>query len=216
MRLRAVRPWSIPLLAASLAALGGCNAEGGPLTTAATSSLPGSTTLVTTSTEPTDVSTPPDSTTSSIPSQEGLIEHPSGAVFLRPRGWSESGAVVATAFSAGADCRSAHVIDRLPPSDSGPAPSIEQSMVQVCARPAESQSLRSFLEATYGSGIPGFVETAIGGRDAYRSGEIPDWVIFVQTEATRYQIVTSVFAATELEAARTADVLSIIESFEFR
>lgn len=128
-----------------------------------------------------------------------------------PTGWGPSGQVQATAFAAGATCRSALIVDRAPPAASGPGASIEQSYVQLCWKGHEGRTLAEFMAATYGS-AGGFSTTTLAGRPAFVSRSGTTATFFVDTSARRYQVVTAVNATTDLTPTRQAEVERILSS----
>lgn len=117
----------------------------------------------------------------------------------------------ATAFANGATCGSAAIVDRAPPTDSGPGARVEQSYVQVCWRPLDGQTLAAFMAATYGS-VGGFQTTTLASRPAYVSRAGTSSTYFVDTASRRYQVVASVTATAALEATRLAEVDRILKS----
>lgn len=133
----------------------------------------------------------------------------------RPPGWREHGAIQATAFAAGARCRSAVIVDRQPPSGSGPAaPGVERSLVQVCARPRSDElSLEAWMQREYRAGFGDFVATDLGGRPAFRAGPLDRAAtVFTQTSTHRLQIVTSAQARPALLDRRRSQVRRIVAS----
>jgi hypothetical protein len=119
--------------------------------------------------------------------------------------------MVATAFANGATCGSAAIVDRAPPSLSGPGPSVEQSFVQVCWRPLDGRTLAQFMAATYGS-AGGFEATTLAGKPAFVSRAGTSATYFVDTSSRRYQVATAVVASAELQPRRLAEVEQILAS----
>lgn len=152
---------------------------------------------------------------STSPEGPGLIRHPAGVTFLRPEGWHEAGATLGSAFATDADCRAAVIVDQEPPIDPGQAAFLLQSVVQVCAQPGDGRSLVAYLEAAYGTGLPGFSPATLGGLDGYRTGDGSNQLIFVQTDGARFQVATSVEAEPDLEEERTRQVSAILDSVDF-
>ena len=131
-----------------------------------------------------------------------------------PDGWSTGGRVYATAFASGSRCRSAFVLDRRPPSESGPGPSVSRSFVQVCARLADGRSLRAYLVATYGGGFATqFEPVRIDRRPAFRTRRSQPALVFVQTRDHRLQLASSVTPFPEDRDRRRAQVDRVLESF---
>lgn len=130
-----------------------------------------------------------------------------------PSDWSVGGPAIAAEFAAGAECAAAKVVDWEPPSQSGPAPSVEESIVQVCATEADARSLRQFMEDVYGVGLGGFHPVEIDGLPAFRLDQEPGTTsIFVQSASRRYQVLTSVVASAELKDLRIRQVDSMLGS----
>jgi hypothetical protein len=162
-----------------------------------------STTLPTSATVSTAPTTRGTTGTTAAASRDFTVEYPPG--------WGPGGQLQATAFANGATCGSAVIVDRAPPSDSGPGARVEQSYVQVCWRPIDGQTLTAFMAATYGS-VGGFQTTTLAGRPAYVSRAGNSSTFFVDTSARRYQVVTAVIASAALEATRLSEVDRILKS----
>lgn len=158
------------------------------------------------------------STSGPTESQTDLIrEHRSGYSFSLPEGWEISDvALISTSFSADAECSGANIIDREPPSGSGQAPFLFQSVFQVCARDTQGQSLDEFMESVYGQLEIEFVPVEVGGLSGYRFDQESSALIFAQTESHRFQLVTSVVAEPDLEALREDQVRRLIGSVDFQ
>ncbi len=168
-----------------------------------TSGPQASTTRPTSVTASTTQTTRGSTATTAAASRDFTVEYPSG--------WGAAGQLQATAFSNGATCGSAVIIDRAPPDGSGPGARVEQSYVQVCWRPIDGRTLAAFMAATYGS-VGGFQTTTLAGRPAYVSRAGTSSTSFVDTPSRRYQVVTSVTATAALEATRLAEVDRILKS----
>jgi len=137
-----------------------------------------------------------------------------GWSFAVPDGWSTGARVYATAFATGARCRSAFVVDRRPPSESGPGPSVSRSFAQVCARPADGRSLRAYLTAAYGTDFAAqFEPILIDRQSAFRTRRSRPALVFVQTRDHRLQIASSVTPFAENRDRRRAEVDRVLESF---
>ena len=130
-----------------------------------------------------------------------------------PPDWTADGPVVATQFSAGAQCRSVRIVDFEPPADSGAAAPLEHSFVQVCGRPvATGVSLDAYMQETYGESLARrFAQTDLNGTPAYRSrGQGTSLVIYARSGTGLVQVVAGVTAAPEHEALRRAQVERIL------
>ena len=155
-------------------------------------------------------SAPPTST----PPLTGRVEHPAGVSFSYPEEWEETAnAVISTQFASGAECVSVRIIDREAPAGSGQAPFLYQSVVQVCSRPAEGQSLEMYMEDTYGAGMGGFEPLQIGTVTGFRLTEDQTTTVYVQNGTDRFQVVTSVVAEDPAtENLRESQIQSILSS----
>lgn len=124
--------------------------------------------------------------------------------------------MIATEFGAGAECAAAKIVDYEPPADSGGAEagSLLQSVVQICARPADGLSLDEFMAATYG-GTVGFEQTEIGGLKAYAQGNDFELIAFTQTEMYRFEVLTNVTAERTVDALRVTEVKGILATVRF-
>ena len=133
-----------------------------------------------------------------------------------PTGWRVGRAVAATAFAAGARCRSTYIVDRAEPG--GPGPSVSRSFVQVCARPIrDGRTIRSFIAATYGTAADAqFAPATFGGHHAYRSRRSDPALVFLQTSVHRIQVATSVTRDPARRELRRAQADRILRSFELR
>jgi hypothetical protein len=151
----------------------------------------------------------------SVTSQPGrLADRVVGWSLAVPEGWSTGGRVYATAFASAGRCRSAFVLDRRSPGESGPGPSVSRSFVQVCARPADGRSLRAFLVATYGDGFTAqFEPVRIDRQPAFRTRHSQSALVFVQTRDHRLQLASSVTPFPEDRDRRRAQVDRVLESF---
>ncbi len=147
----------------------------------------------------------------------GHLEHPSGFGFDYPKGWEEAGPSIASEFAAGAECAAAKIVDFEPPAGSGQGPAgfVLQSVVQICARPADGSTLDAFMQSVYPDSIGDFERTTIGGLDAYRLDLGTDSLAFVQSDRFRFQMYTSVAADPEHERTRIEEVRRIVESVSF-
>ena len=133
-----------------------------------------------------------------------------------PADWSAGGQVIATQFAVGARCRSVRVVDFEPPPDSGAAAAVEQSLVQVCAKPLETDdSLDGYMQRVYGASLEdAFVTTEFNGTPSYRSTGLGQTsTIFVQFRNSLIQIVATVATSPERTPQRQAQVEQILESF---
>lgn len=145
---------------------------------------------------------------------ERLADRVVGWSFAVPDGWSTGTRVHATAFASGSRCRSAFVLDRRPPGESGPGPSVSRSFVQVCARPADGRSLRAYLVAVYDAGFTAqFEPVRIDRRPAFRTKHSQPALVFLQTRNHRLQLALSVTPFPEERDRRRAQVDRILESF---
>lgn len=133
-----------------------------------------------------------------------------------PADWSVSGQVIATQFAVGARCRSVRVIDFAPPTDSGAAAAMKQSLVQVCAKPLDADdSLDQYMRRVYGDGLQDtFAITDLDGTRGYQSmARGQTRTIFAQFRSSLIQIVATVAASPQKTPERQAQVEKILESF---
>jgi hypothetical protein len=133
-----------------------------------------------------------------------------------PADWSVGGQVIATQFAVGAKCRSVRMIDFAPLLDSGAAAAIEQSLVQVCAKPLEADgSLDQYMRRVYGDSLEdAFAITDLNGTPSYQSaGQGKTSTIFAQFRNSLIQIVATVAASPKRTPERQAQVKKILESF---
>ena len=151
----------------------------------------------------------------SVTEQPGrLVDRVVGWSFAVPDGWSTGARVYSTAFATGSRCRSAFVVDRRPPGESGPGPSISRSFVQVCARPSDGRTLRAYLIATYGGGFAAQFELVrIDRRPAFRTRRSQPALVFAQTRDHRIQLASSVTPVPEDRDRRLAQVDRVLDSF---
>jgi hypothetical protein len=149
-----------------------------------------------------------------MPPLTGRAEHPDGVSFSYPEGWEElKFAAISTQFAAGAECVTVRIIDREAPTGSGQAPFLLQSVVQVCSQPANEIPLETFMEQTYGADMGGFETFQIADQTGYRLTEGETTTAYVQHEADRFQVVTSVVVEDPAtESLRQSQVQSILTS----
>jgi hypothetical protein len=133
-----------------------------------------------------------------------------------PGAWSARGRVAATAFAAGARCRSAIVVDDPSAGATGPVGTELRTFVQVCARRRTDRlTLERSLRETYGSAFAAqFEETRLGGRPAFRTRRSTPALVFVQTGGFRIQLASSVSTESRLRAKRRSEVAAVLRSFE--
>ena len=149
-------------------------------------------------------------------SWERLTDPSIGFSLCYPADWSVGDQVIATQFAAGARCRSVRVIDFAPPPDSGAAAAMEQSLVQICANPLETDdSLDQYMRRVYGDSLEdAFAITDLNGTPAYQSAEGGHTrTIFAQFRNSLIQIVATVAASPERTPERQKQVEKILESF---
>lgn len=133
-----------------------------------------------------------------------------------PADWSVGVQVIATQFAVGARCRSVRVIDFAPPPDSGAVAAMEQSLVQVCAKPLDADdSLDQYMRRVYGDRLQHtFAMTDLDGTPGYQStGRGQTRTIFAQRRNSLIQIVATVAASPEKTPERQVQVEKILESF---
>jgi hypothetical protein len=134
-----------------------------------------------------------------------------------PADWSVGVQVIATQFAVGARCRSVRVIDFEPPPDSGAAAAMEQSLVQVCAKPLDADdSLDQYMRRVYGDMLQHTFEiTDLDGTPGYQSiARGQTRTIFAQCRSSMIQIVATVAASPEKAPERQEQVEKILESFD--
>ena len=145
-----------------------------------------------------------------------LTDSSIGFSLCYPADWSVDGQVIATQFAVGAQCRSVRVIDFAPPLDSGAAAAMEQSLVQVCAKPLDADdSLDQYMRRVYGDRLQHtFAITDLDGTPGYQStGRGQTRTIFAQHRNSLIQIVTTVAASPEKTPERQAQVEKILGTF---
>jgi len=132
-----------------------------------------------------------------------------------PPDWSVDGQAIATQFAVGARCRSVRIVDFEPPADSGAAAPMEQSFVQVCAKPLDqNDSLDQYMHRIYGDSLEqAFVITDLNGTRSYQEkGKGRSRTIFTQNRIGLIQIVTAVATSPDKFSERQAQVERILES----
>jgi len=151
-----------------------------------------------------------------VPAQWKLLQEPTvGFSLYYPPDWSVAGQVAATQFAVGANCRSVRITDFEPPPDSGAAAPVEQSYVQVCAKPLElNDSLDQYMRRVYGESLDQtFVITDLNGTRAYQvKCQECAQTIFAENQSGLVQIVTFVTASPEKLPERQAQVKTILGS----
>ena len=177
----------------------------------ATSTTSAATTLATTATTAPSAATSTQPATTVPPAADGRVRHPAGASFALPDGWEVVAAVIATEFSATAECVSARIIDETL-VEGGPGPSLYQAVFQVCSQPADGEGLEAFMDRTYGQDRAGFEKTVIADRDAYRSEQGAVTLIFVANDAAIFQILMSVETDPEIQKLRVQQVSEVLDS----
>jgi hypothetical protein len=147
-----------------------------------------------------------------------LVDDEVGYSLSYPRTWKVAGALVATQFGAGADCRSVEIVDREPPPDAGPGAQVLSSLVQVCSRRlTDGPRLEEFLRRTYDEAILArFRRTKVGGARAFTTGAAVNSITFLETDAHRLQVVTAVVADPAEREQRITEVEAVLESFSLR
>ena len=132
-----------------------------------------------------------------------------------PSAWSARERVAATAFAAGARCRSAVVVDGPTGDSTGPVGAELRTFVQVCARRRNDRlTLERFLGETYGSAFAAQLEqTRLGGRPAFRTRRSTPALVFVQTGGFRIQLASSVSTEPRLRDRRRSEVSAVLRSF---
>lgn len=156
----------------------------------------------------------------SAPASGGRLENAEvGYSLCYPADWGIAGQVVATEFAnAAARCESVRVVDAEPPADSGPAPFVLRSFVQICVLPVtDGLSLDEFMRRTYGPALSRwFSPTQLGGRPGYRADRgAAQTITVLQTRAHRIQVVSGVTTRADLGARRAAEVRAILDSLSF-
>lgn len=140
-----------------------------------------------------------------------------GFTLMYPADWEVTGGVVATDFQKDAQCESIRIVDFQPPPDSGSA-SIQQSFVQICAKPlTDDLPLDQFLARIYPEADAArFQPTELAGMRARETMNANgDATIYLQTDRSRIQIVTAVVAEPDLRSARRMQVQRILASISF-
>lgn len=132
-----------------------------------------------------------------------------------PADWLIDVQVVATQFAVGAHCRSVRFVDFEPPTDSGAAAPIQQSFVQVCAKPLKyDDSLDQYMHRVYGESLgQTFVIMDFSGTRSYQANaEGQSKTIFTQNRNILLQITAAVAATPEKFPARQTQVERILGS----
>ena len=138
-----------------------------------------------------------------------------GFSLYSPADWSVDGQVVATQFATDAHCRSVRFIDFEPPPDSGAAAPMQQSFVQVCAKPlGRNDSLDRYMDRVYGESLQQtFVITELNGTRSYQTKDKAQTItIFAQSRTDLIQIVASVATSPETFSKRQEQVERILGS----
>src|SRR3989344_284263 len=135
-----------------------------------------------------------------------------------PNDWEVKGQVVATGFTASAECQSLETIDFQPPSGAGSS-SVLHSFVQVCTKQVtDGSTLDEFMQQEYGDRLESLFDTTeINGMLAYRSrGDRPaDATLFLQSGNYRMQLTSAVVADSEHQEERGSQVNEILSTFRF-
>jgi hypothetical protein len=136
-----------------------------------------------------------------------------------PADWLIDVQVVATQFAVGAHCRSVRFVEFEPPADSGAAAPMQQSLVQVCAKPLkQDNSLDQYMHRVYGESLrQTFVIMDFGGdfsgtRSYQTKAEGQSKTIFTQNRNILLQITAAVAASPEKLPERQAQVERILGS----
>lgn len=153
-----------------------------------------------------------------VPVQWKQLDDPTiGFVLHYPGEWSVTGQVVATQFAQGASCRSVQFIDFEPPPDSGATARMEQSYVQICAKPLDlKDSLDQYMQRVYGESLnQKFVIADLNGSRTYQAKvQGHAQTIFAETRSSLVQILTFVTAVPEKFPERQAQVEMILGSLK--
>jgi hypothetical protein len=217
---RAAAVWLLVILLPTLG-LGSC--EGGTTKPIPTPLISKSATVLSTPTKGADATMAASATVqasataipSSPPAAQRLIDTQAGYSLSYPSDWQLQGQVLSTEFAAGAQCQSVEIIDYEPAGESGPAPGILHSFVQVCAQSlGDGLTLDAFMRQTYGQSLGSFERVEVSGIPAYQTSAQPlERMIFLQTQSHRLQIAAAVVAAPERRAERQGQMEAILESF---
>ena len=157
----------------------------------------------------------PSPTSPSAVARKRLTDTEAGYSLAYPGDWQLEGNVLATQFAEDAQCESVEFIDSQRGGESGPAPSILHSFVQVCAQPLiDGLTLDAFMRQTYGQSLDSFERVELNGVPAYQTSAQPlERMIFLQTQSHRLQIAAAVVAAPERRAERLNQMEEILASF---
>jgi hypothetical protein len=164
----------------------------------------------------TAVATDSPTTSQGAPAQWKHLEDPAVGFSLDyPANWSVEGQAIATQFAVGARCRSVRLIDFESPPDSGAAAPMQQSFMQVCAKPLEQHdSLDQYMQRVYGASLDQTFEIKdLNGARTYQA-KIQGYTrtIFAQAKDGLIQIVASVATSPDKFPERKAQVERILAS----
>jgi len=150
---------------------------------------------------------------------EKLEDATVGFSLFHPPDWIVAGQVVSTQFADGAVCRSVRFVDFEPPADSGAAAPMQQSFVQVCAKPkVQAGSLDQYLRRVYGDSFDRtFALVQLDGTRAFQAKDTgSSWTVFAESRSDLVQIIAAVATSPGKFSARQLQVRQILGSLQLK
>ena len=142
-----------------------------------------------------------------------------GFSLFHPPDWVVEGQVVSTQFADGALCRSVRFIDFEPPADSGAAAPMQQSFVQICAKPKlQAGSLDQYMRRVYGDAIHRtFAPVQLNGKRAFQTRDAgSSRTIFAESRSDLLQIITAIATSPAMFSERQLQVQQILGSLQLK
>ena len=150
---------------------------------------------------------------------EKLEDATVGFSLFHPPDWSVEGQVVSTQFADGARCRSVRFIDFEPPADSGAAAPMQQSFVQVCAKPqVQAGSLDQYMRRVYGDSFDrAFALVQLDGLRAFQAKDTgSSWTVFAESHSDLVQIIAAIATSPGKFSERQLQVQQILGSIQLK
>lgn len=152
-------------------------------------------------------------------SWEKLEDATVGFSLFHPPDWVVEERVVSTQFADGARCRSVRFIDFEPPADSGAAAPMQQSFVQVCAKPkVQTGSLDQYMRRVYGDSFDRtFLPVQLNGTRAFQAKDTgSSRTVFAESRSDLVQIITAIATSPGKFSERQLQVQQILGSLQLK
>jgi hypothetical protein len=150
---------------------------------------------------------------------EKLEDATVGFSLFHPPDWVVEERVVSTQFADGARCRSVRFIDFEPPADSGAAAPMQQSFVQVCAKPkVQTGSLDQYMRRVYGDSFDRtFALVQLNGTRAFQAKDTgSSRTVFAESRSDLVQIITAIATSPGKFSERQLQVQQILGSLQLK